>query len=132
MPRIVLVEEDAITRRRAAEALAAADYQVEPCPEPGAAFACACQLQPDLVILDVAASSRRVGYRVLNQLKQQEETQAIPVLLAGPTTPMLARDRQVLAERGVHVLPDRVDPSDLPRRVAEILAAPPAAEAVLT
>ena len=132
MPRIVLVEEDATTRRRAAEVLAAADYQVDRCPEPGAAFACACRTQPDLVILDVAASSRRVGYRVLNQLKQQEETQAIPVLLAAPATPTLARDRRVLAERGVHLLPHPVSPSELPRWVAEILASRPAAEEVLT
>ena len=61
MPRVVLVEEDATTRRRAAAALAAAAYQVEACPEPGAAFARACQVQPDLVILAVATSRPRVS-----------------------------------------------------------------------
>ena len=68
---------------------------------------------------------------MLDQLKQQEETQAIPVLLAAPALPLLTQDRRVLAERGVHVLPHPVDPSDLPHWVAEVLAAPSAAEEVL-
>jgi CheY-like chemotaxis protein len=132
LPRIMLVEADATRRRRAAEALRAAHYEVHPCPEPAAAFACACQTHPDLVILDISATSGRLGYRVLNQLKQQEETQAIPIVLTVPPTPAWVPDRQTLAERGVYVLPDPVRPAELPGRVAEVLALPRAAEEALT
>ena len=90
MPRIMLVDTNPATCRAAVAVLQRAHYQVETCREPGAAFTRACQAPPDLVILDVPASQPRVGYQALDRLKQQEETQAIPILLAAPTPDALA------------------------------------------
>jgi CheY-like chemotaxis protein len=121
MPRIMLVEDNPETRRAAAEVLQRAQYQVETCPEPGAAFAHACQARPDLVILDVPAQQPRLGYQALDRLKQQEETQAIPILLAVPTPGALGPVQQALVERGVHVLPQSLGPTELMQRVEEVL-----------
>ena len=125
MPRIMLVEDNSETRHAAIEVLQRAHYEVEACPEPRAAFARACQERPDLVILDVPAHQPRVGYQVLDRLKQQEETQAIPVLLAVPTPGALEPDQQALAERGVHVLAQPIGPTDLIQGVEDVLGPPP-------
>jgi CheY-like chemotaxis protein len=101
-----------------------AQYEVETCAEPGAAFVRACQARPDLVILDVPVQQPRVGYAVLDGLKQQEETQAIPVLLAVPAPGARAPDPQVLAERGVHVLPQPISSAALIQGVADVLGPP--------
>jgi two-component system OmpR family response regulator len=124
MPRIMLIEANPETRHVAADVLQHAQYEVETCAEAGAAFARACQERPDLVILDVPAHQPRVGYQVLDRLKQQEETQAIPVLLAVPTPDVLTPDQQVLAERGVHVLPQPIASTELIHRVEDMLGSP--------
>jgi DNA-binding response OmpR family regulator len=119
MRRIVLVQEDAgWWSQAAAEVLRAACYEVTTCPEPGAAFAAVCALQPDLVILDVPGD-HRLGWQVLNQLKQQEETAAVPVLVAAPAGPALEAERHTLEERGVHLVPQPLRDGQLPAHVAE-------------
>jgi CheY-like chemotaxis protein len=122
MQRIVLIEEDPERRRDAAEVLRAARYQVSTCPEPRAAFARVCEIQPDLVILNLP-HQHRTGCQVLNQLKQQEETQAIPVLLAWSAGSGLEPERHTLVERGVHLLAQPLLPNQLPRYVADVLGA---------
>jgi CheY-like chemotaxis protein len=124
MPRITLVEDNPEICRATVEALRQADYEVETCPEPRAVFACVCQAPPDLVILSVPPDQPRFGYEALDHLKQQEETNAIPVLLAVPTPETFASDRQALAERGVHVLPQPIRSADLIQRVEDVLGPP--------
>lgn len=124
MQRILLVEEDPERRRNAAEVLCGARYEVTTCPAPRAAFASVCETQPDLVILDVLR--HRTGCQVLNQLKQQEETEAIPVLFAWPAGSVLEAERHTLVERGVHLLPQPLSPNQLPQCVADVLGPPTA------
>lgn len=124
MPRIMLVDTNPATCRAAVAVLQRAHYQVETCREPGAAFTRACQAPPDLVILDVPASQPRVGYQALDRLKQQEETQAIPILLAAPTPDVLEPVQRALVERGVHVLPQALGPTELIQRVEAVLGPP--------
>ena len=125
MPRIMLVEDNPGTCRAAAEVLQRAHYQVETCLETDTAFARACQEWPDLVILDVPVHQLRAGYAALDRLKQQEETQATPILLAVPTLGVLGPDWQTCAERGVHVLPQPLGPAELIQGVEDVLGPPP-------
>ena len=124
MQRILLVEEDPERCRNAAEVLRGARYEVTTCPEPRAAFVSVCETQADLVILDVLR--HRTGCQVLNQLKQQEETEAVPVLFAWPAGSVLEAERHTLIERGVRLLPQPVRPNQLPRCVADVLGPPTA------
>ena len=124
MQRILLVEEDPERCRNAAEVLRGARFEVTSCPEPRAAFASVCETRPDLVILDVLR--HRTGCQVLNQLKQQEETEAIPVLFAWPAGSVLEGERHTLVERRVHLLPQPVRLNQLPRCVADVLGPPSA------
>jgi len=112
-----------------AEVLRAVRYEVITCPELRTAFACVCETQPDLVILDVPRQ-HRTGCQVLNQLKQQEETEAIPVLLTWPAGSVLEAERHTLVERGVHLLPQPVRPNQLPRCVADVLGLPTALDSL--
>jgi len=120
MQRVVLVDEDAERCHDASEVLRAAHYQVTTCPEPGGAFACVCETQPDVVILDMP-SHLRTGCQLLNQLKQQEETEAIPILLAWPPGTLLDTEQHTFEERGVHLLPQPLACSQLPTYVADVL-----------
>lgn len=120
MQRVVLVDEDPERCRDETEVLCAAHYQVTTCLEPGAAFVCVCEAQPDLVIL-YTLGHHRTGCQLLNQLKQQEETEAIPILVAWPPGALLETERHTFEERGVHLFPQPMPCSQLPMYVAEVL-----------
>jgi response regulator RpfG family c-di-GMP phosphodiesterase len=121
MPSIVLVGEASSDSRVAADTLRAAHHVVHTCCETAAAFECVRKTQPDLVILNLLATDHRAGCQVLDLLKHQPETEAIPVLLATPGLDIVRRDAVTLMEHGVHLVEAQASPARLAARAEQVL-----------
>ena len=123
MERIVLVGDDAERCLHATDILSAVEYHVTPCFEPGSAFACVCNAQPDLVVIDITGDLRR-SCRLVSQLKEQEETAVIPVLVSWPPGISLESCQRTFQERGVHLIPQPLSADQLPGYIAAALPPP--------
>ena len=112
-PRIAVIDDDRTHLQQVQQALEQAGY--------GPRTSCAWELaplfvaeaQPVLVILQSAGGSERHGWRVLEELKQAEETQSIPVLICSAAAPALDTLRCTLNGYGVQVLSLQPSPRQL-------------------
>ena len=121
MSRIVLVENLSSSGCLAMEMVGAAHDVVRSCSDTIASFEMVRQSQPDLIILNLVAGGHRTGCRLLDQLKRQHETHAIPVLLPSDAAPTLAQNASALEERGVYLLEAQASPARLAERAEQAL-----------
>jgi len=82
--------------------------------------AVAVQLQPELIILDVRMPDLN-GFEVLNLLKLDPATSAIPILLCTAAVHDVKAQEAVLRERGIPVLFKPFDLDELLTTIGEIL-----------
>lgn len=78
--RILCVDDDPLLRRILQLNLLAEGHDVEVLPDGESAYERARDTEPDLILLDVMMPGRD-GYTVLGQLKADETTRDIPVVL---------------------------------------------------
>ena len=79
-PRILIVEDDAMTVQLSKSHLTSSGYEVMVCDEPQRAQAIAAALQPDAITLDLLMKPTS-GWEILLQLKNQSSTANIPVIV---------------------------------------------------
>jgi signal transduction histidine kinase/DNA-binding response OmpR family regulator len=79
-PRILIVEDDALTAQLIKSQLTSSGYEVIVCEESERALAIAAALQPDAITLDLLMKPTS-GWEILLQLKNQSSTANIPVIV---------------------------------------------------
>ena len=77
--RILIVEDNDLNMRLLKDVLEAQGYCVAGIGEGGTAVDLACRFRPDLILLDIQLPDIS-GLEACRRLKQQAETQAIPVI----------------------------------------------------
>jgi len=124
-PRIAVIDDDRTHLHQMRQALERAGYEPRTSPAWELAPRFVAEAQPVLVILQSAPGSERRGWRVLDELKQAEETQSIPVLICSAAAPALDTLRRTLHGYGVQVLPPQPSARQLLGCVRRQLASQP-------
>jgi CheY-like chemotaxis protein len=106
-PLIVVVDDDPDILQMLHGALVFAGYHTVLCQRGTEAYRLIRQLHPDLVILDLWLESRHSGEIILDVLKLDPRTRAIPVIVCSGHVPILKAMARVLQERGCVVLAKR-------------------------
>jgi CheY-like chemotaxis protein len=79
-------------------------WDILPLPESTTAFEAVKSRQPDVILLDIWLGGKMTGWQILEELKTDPKTCAIPVVVWSGASDQL-RDKQAwLAERGIPVL----------------------------
>ena len=86
-PRILIADDDSTIRRFLATLLADRGYEIHEAPDGEQAFRIAGELMPDLMLLDLIMPYRD-GFDVLQDLKRQDTTARIPIII------MSVKDRE--------------------------------------
>jgi CheY-like chemotaxis protein len=79
-PLVLVIDDDPVIRSTMRDLLVAEGYSVAEASDGATAVDLAEQLQPGVIILDLALP-KRSGVAVLNELKERRPTQEIPVLV---------------------------------------------------
>ena len=79
-PRILIIEDDAITVHLIESQLTSSGYQVVSCDQPERALEMAAELQPQAITLDLLMKPTS-GWEILLRLKQDSRTAGIPVIV---------------------------------------------------
>ena len=127
MTHIMVVNDSMEFLQLMEELLTDEGYSVTLVESGGGTRAAAKQLKPDLVILDVRLPDMS-GFEVLNLLRLDPETQAIPILLCTAAVRDVQAQEPILRERGIPVLFKPFDLDELLRVVREIVGDGPPAE----
>jgi len=77
---ILVVDDDAVTRRFVGGLLSSRGYRVHEAPDGGAALSAVGAVQPHLILLDLVMPEKD-GYEVIASLKGDPATRRIPVLI---------------------------------------------------
>ncbi len=80
MKTILLIEDEPTLQKRIEEALAKEGYQIENAMDGETGLQKAKELKPELIILDIILP-KKDGFEVLKELKQDESTKNIPVVI---------------------------------------------------
>lgn len=80
MEKIVFIEDERTLQKMLGEALVGAGFSVENASDGEAGLALVRQVMPDLVLLDLILP-KVDGFTVLNELKKDEKTKDIPVMV---------------------------------------------------
>lgn len=110
MARILLVEDDELSRDMLSRRLIRRGYQTLLAVDGIQGVAMACSERPDLILLDMRLP-RLDGWQVARKLKATSETRAIPIIAL--TAHAVAGDRQRALEAGCDDY--EAKPVDLPR-----------------
>jgi signal transduction histidine kinase/DNA-binding response OmpR family regulator len=79
-PKILIVEDDAMTVHLIESQLTSSGYQVVSCTQPERALQMAAEVQPDAITLDLLMKPTS-GWEILLHLKQDTRTTSIPVIV---------------------------------------------------
>jgi len=79
-PRILVADDDATIRRFIATLLVDRGYEIHEAPDGQQAFRMAAEMKPDLMLLDLIMPFRD-GFDVLQDLKRQDTTARIPIII---------------------------------------------------
>jgi twitching motility two-component system response regulator PilH len=88
-PLILMADDDALSVLVVEELLTRAGYTTLTCSSGREAYSLACQVRPDLIILDVHMEDRYIGVGTLKQLRATPATLDIPVILSSADTQAL-------------------------------------------
>ena len=115
MARLLLVEDDELSRDMLSRRLVRRGYQILIAVDGPQGMALARSERPDLILLDMRLPGMD-GWQVVQQLKAASETRAIPVIAL--TAHAIAGDRQRVLEAGCDDYESK--PVDLPQLLAKI------------
>jgi CheY-like chemotaxis protein len=82
------------------------------------------QLHPDLIVVDLWLEGPGSGWTLIDLLRTDEATAAIPLMLCSADLPQLQEREEWLSEHGVGILPKPFDLEELERLVSRLLATP--------
>ena len=99
--RVLVIDDDALIRAAIAEYLTNEGYSVDQAADGETGLWMAEQLQPDLILLDLALPMRS-GLEVLKRLKEGRPTHDIPVIIVSAYATLLMRDQPARAEDVLH------------------------------
>ncbi|OGZ44652.1 MAG: hypothetical protein A2756_05575 [Candidatus Ryanbacteria bacterium RIFCSPHIGHO2_01_FULL_48_27] len=80
MKKILFIEDEAVLQKTVSEVLVNHDYEVLQALDGEIGLRIAREKQPDLILLDLIMP-RKNGFEVLEELKQDETTKHIPVIV---------------------------------------------------
>ncbi len=103
-PVVAVIEGDPVIAMLMDELLTDEGFQTHLRPEPQGAAQFIRMLAPDLVILDLWLKDRGDGWRVLDQLRHDRRTQAIPVIVCSGDTAMMQEQEAKLRADGCELL----------------------------
>jgi DNA-binding response OmpR family regulator len=78
-------------------------------------------IKPDLIILDLVLGDEQTGMQMLQMLKMQRSTSAIPVLVCTAALKIVQEQEGYLVSQGVHVVYKPFDIDDLLTNVKQLL-----------
>jgi DNA-binding response OmpR family regulator len=78
-------------------------------------------IKPDLIILDLVLGDEKTGMQMLQMLKMQRSTAAIPVLVCTAALQIVREQEGYLVSQGVHVVYKPFDIDDLLANVKQLL-----------
>ncbi|MEO8456620.1 MAG: response regulator [Chloroflexota bacterium] len=123
--RIAVVNHDAVFLRLVAQILETQGYDALLCPGGTAAHDVIVREQPDMIMIDTWLESRDTGWALLQTLRLDAATAKIPILVCSSDADEVMRQaNQLEAMPRVGVLPKPFDPSQLLKKITELLAAP--------
>lgn len=119
MTRVLVADDEPHIRKLVSFTLGNRGYEVVEACDGGEAFERACDVDPDIVLLDVMMPVM-TGYEVLEKLKADDRTKGIPVVM------LSAKSQQTEVQAGLargaqEYICKPFTPKDLVQRVAEIL-----------
>ena len=79
------------------------------------------QIKPDLIILDLVLGDEKSGMQMLQMLKMQRSTAAIPVLVCTAALQIVREQEGYLVSQGVHVVYKPFDIDDLLTNIEQLL-----------
>jgi DNA-binding response OmpR family regulator len=79
------------------------------------------QIKPDLIILDLVLGDEKSGMQMLQMLKMQRSTAAIPVLVCTAALQIVREQEGYLVSQGVHVVYKPFEIDDLMANVKQLL-----------
>jgi DNA-binding response OmpR family regulator len=79
------------------------------------------QIKPDLIILDLVLGDEKTGMQMLQMLKMQRSTAAIPVLVCTAALQIVREQEGYLVSQGVHVVYKPFEIDDLIANVKQLL-----------
>jgi DNA-binding response OmpR family regulator len=79
------------------------------------------QIKPDLIILDLVLGDEKTGMQMLQMLKMQRSTAAIPILVCTAALQIVREQEGYLVSQGVHVVYKPFDIDDLMANVKQLL-----------
>jgi CheY-like chemotaxis protein len=121
MVRITVVNDDTAFLSLMSEVLAERGWETREVRESGDAYEVLKKEQPDLVILDIRMDHQESGWTVLELLKLDPSTRAIPVIICSAAMDDLRAKESWLNEHGIAILPKPFDIDDLYGRVEALL-----------
>ena len=78
-------------------------------------------INPDLIILDLVLGDEKTGMQMLQMLKMQRSTAAIPVLVCTAALQIVREQEGYLVSQGVHVVYKPFEIDDLMANVTQLL-----------
>jgi DNA-binding response OmpR family regulator len=79
------------------------------------------QIKPDLIILDLVLGDEKTGMQMLQMLKMQQSTAAIPVLVCTAALQIVREQEGYLVSQGVHVVFKPFEIDDLLTNIEQLL-----------
>jgi CheY-like chemotaxis protein len=103
-PQIVVVNSDLSFLQMIAELLGEEGYDTAIIQEDSGAFTQIKELQPALVMIELMLSDPERGLMVLNKMRLDPQTAAIPVIIASTATDLIDRNEQHLRAKRCDIL----------------------------
>ena len=79
------------------------------------------QIKPDLIILDLVLGDEKTGMQMLQMLKMQRSTAAIPVLICTAALQIVREQEGYLVSQGIHVVFKPFEIDDLLTNIEQLL-----------
>lgn len=117
---ILLVDDDPMLSEMYAERLKTADYLVTVTHDGESGLAAAKEGKPDIILLDIMMPKMN-GLEVLKALKEDQETEKIPVILLTALIQELDKAKGIKSGAVDYYVKSETTPGDLIKRVDEVL-----------
>jgi len=124
-PLIAIVEDDEAVLGMIAECLESEGYRTLPHRRGAGAYELVARERPDAVVLDIRMEHPRADMAVLQRLRRDPATAAIPVLVYTADAPFVREYARTLTQSRCAVVAKPFDIADLLDAVARLIAPPP-------
>ena len=113
MVKIAVVNDDTTVLTLMSALLEEKGWQTTVIREGSQAYATIKRAHPDLIILDIRLESPEAGWSIVELVKLDPDTRAIPVIVCSAALDELRAKEEWLGERGIATLPKPFDIDDL-------------------